>query len=446
MRRRGIVLVSVLVVTALAAMVAASFLYRIRAEVAASAASGSGEQAHWAAMCGLQRAMAVLEENMDDPAVWTDAPDLFQNQLIWDEGGNRWYFTVYAPSGEDPAVPRYGVTDEAGKANLNLATPEAIGNLLAGITTAGDQDVEALAEALVAYRQGKQLTTVEEVLLVPGFRGPVVYGEDVNLNGLLDANEDDGDDTFPPDNRDQALERGLAAVATTMSYEWDVDRAGNPRVNMNDDPDGVAQVEGLSRETAQFIRDYRSAGGRFTHPSQLLGLEIAAGGGNRGRGRSRGPGQATRSPLTDEELPVVLDKLTAVSAGGRATALLGLINVNTAPARVLATVPGIDADLAEQIVARRAELYADTRATTAWVYTTGLVDADAFKAIAPRLTARGRQFRVRCVGFGVPSGRYTVLEAVIDLAGGRARIAYLRDLTRMGMPFELDAELQEEGL
>ena len=137
-----------------------------------------------------------------------------------------------------------------------------------------------------------------------------------------------------------------------------------------------------------------------------------------------------------------MDRLTAGSGRGRKR-VAGLVNVNTARAEVLATLPGLDANLAQEIVDVRGGLDAETKATVAWLYTQNLLDADEFKMVAPHVTARGFQFSVRCVGFGVPCGRYRVLEAVLDLAGQVPRIAYLRDITRLGMPFALDPELVE---
>jgi hypothetical protein len=74
------------------------------------------------------------------------------------------------------------------------------------------------------------------------------------------------------------------------------------------------------------------------------------------------------------------------------------------------------------------------------------LEADRFKEVAPRLTARSYQFSVRCVGFGVPCGQYRVLEAVVDLAGRTPRLAYVRDVTRLGLPFALDPERLERSL
>jgi len=47
------------------------------------------------------------------------------------------------------------------------------------------------------------------------------------------------------------------------------------------------------------------------------------------------------------------------------------------------------------------------------------------------------------VGYGVTSGQFRVLEAIVDLAGGSPQIVYLRDLTRLGLPFALAGENEE---
>lgn len=109
----------------------------------------------------------------------------------------------------------------------------------------------------------------------------------------------------------------------------------------------------------------------------------------------------------------------------------------TAPAGVLALLPGVDEGIASQILGVRKALEADATTNTAWLYTRNLVDADAFKLLAPKLTTRGYQYHILCVGFGMPSGRYRVLEAVVDFSGTDPKVIYLRDLTRLGLPFAL---------
>ena len=99
-------------------------------------------------------------------------------------------------------------------------------------------------------------------------------------------------------------------------------------------------------------------------------------------------------------------------------------------------------DLAQNIVDVRDGLNDETRSTIAWLYAQNVLDAATFKKVAPMLTARSFQFRMKCVGFSVPSGRFKVVEAVVDLAGQTPKIVYMRDLTRLGLPFPIDVQSQ----
>jgi len=454
MRRRGTVLVAVLVIVALAALAAAALMFRAQAEVSAAAASSRQHQAYTAALSGLQRAISLLKAYPHDPEMWYDNPDMLQNQFVADDGTNTWYFTVYAYNAADTETVRNGVIDEAGKVNLNVA-PEQVLLALPNLTYEqvdclldyrdGDSETREQGAEQDYYDQlahpymikNGLLGTVEELLLVKGFDARTVYGEDYNLNGLLEDNEDDGDDSFPPDNGDGELNRGLLGVATIWSYEFDVDNEGNPRVSMNGGR-GLEQV-GLSDQTIEFIQLYVADGNPFTHPSQLLEMRYELKRDQRGHRR----GESIESGVGAEDLPIVLDKLTVLPGGGRRP-MLGLINVNTASVAALTAVLQ-DEELARRIVGARPDAPAEGRGTTAWLYTENVVTADRFKEIAPRLTARSFQYRVRCVGYGWPCGQFRVIEAIVDVAAGSPRMLYQRDLTRLGIPFAIDAEqLQRE--
>jgi hypothetical protein len=148
----------------------------------------------------------------------------------------------------------------------------------------------------------------------------------------------------------------------------------------------------------------------------------------------KGKNVEMHSGVGKAELPVVLDKLTT----SREYFLPGLIDINTASAIVLQTLPGVEASLAEAIVSTRRHLRPEARRSTAWLYQEELVNADVFKKLAPFITARAYQYHVQVVGYGVPSGRYRVVEAIIDTARTKPMITYLRDITRFGMPLRID--------
>jgi len=453
MKRRGTILVAVLVVTALAVTVAAMAMFRARAEVAASTAAARGEQAYTTALSGLHYTMAVLHRYHADMEIWYDNPEVFQTHEVAQDGADTWYFTIYAANLEDEDQVRYGVTDEAAKLNLNAASEE----MLAGLDLLTDDLLDCLldyrdrdSEARAAGAEQEYydnlpypyvipngpLSTVEELFMVKGFTAEVVYGEDANFNGRLDPNEDDGEDRLPPDNRDGRLDPGLRDLLTVYTVVPNEDRDGRKRININQGK--LPEDLGLSESARRLITVYLAEGNRFKHPADIVDLRFRLKKPHKEFPGLR-PGQWLEADLAPGDLEVLLDRTTASTQ----RRLVGLVNVNTARPEVLAALPGLDAGLARQIVDVRSGLSAETKSTIAWLYTQHLLEADGFKEVAPRLTARSCQFSVRCVGFGVPCGRYRILEAVVDLAGRTPRLAYVRDVTRLGLPFALDPERLE---
>lgn len=508
------ILIAVLVVIALGAMVAATLIFRMRAEVASASASDRGEQAMSAAMSGVNVARIVVRQYVNaqagdsataadagDAQSWMDNPQVFQNKLVVDDGANRWYFTIYAEPDSDTTrvaglsdTPefRYGLTDENGLININYADRATLA-LLPGMSP-------ELADAVLAYRGGGgasgatqtvvaapsggvsdplglndsdsftsssssssssstsssrsresgassqpakkdepifesdsetavvakgPLSVLDELLQVPGFNATLIYGPDRHAPTSAAG---DAMSSAAPSYGDNAP---LRSLLTTFSYDRDVDSTGKARTNVNSAAEALEKL-GLSEEMVRVIRLYRAEGYKFASPADLAELRFVLKADHKEYPQYK-KGDEVDFKASAEDLTIVMDKLTASASGGK----LHGVNVNTAPKAVLAAIPEIGPNLAEQIVGVRGTLDAEKRATVAWLFTQGAVEAAAFKQIAPKLTARSRQFRVRCVGFGWPSGRYRMIEAVIDAASGEPRVLYLRETTRLGAPMPL---------
>jgi len=471
-RATGLVLVIVLVVVAMMSMIAAGVMYQARAEISASTASASRHQAKATAMSGIMYTAAVLKHSINDPDVWLDNPTLFQNQFVCEVGGERWYFSIYAPNPPEHKKPRFGVIDEAAKLSVNTAGEQAIKKLLSREKN-GDELADCLLDWInpldeprplgagqeyydslsTPYRMKRgPLTTIEELLCIKGFTAMNVYGNDANLNGILDPNEDDGDDSFPPDKADGKLDMGLRGLMTVGTWEpRPMDKIDLNRLRPNDVANQLGDI-GLSDDTILFIRIYRAENSTFTHASQLLEMTYTLKNDFQvAEGNTLAKDTVLQSGVGAEQLPLVMDKLIAVPGGGRGggrggggMVLVGLLNVNSACAEVLAAVTNDDA-VGKKIADTRESLSPEQKSNTAWLHTEGLLDADQYKAIAPRLTTRSYQFRIMCVGFAHPSGRYCILEATLDLSRINPRITYIRDITRLGMPFATDVEKEREN-
>ncbi len=464
-------LLAVLVFVMLLSMVTVSLLFRSRAEETAASASAGAEQAWAAALSGVEEALHVAAAAVPGNETWADDPAAFRGRLVTEDGADRWYFTVFSPGdSSSPVEIRHGLTDEARRIDLNhigaadltkiprmtpamaQALRQAVGigpdaadpvDPLATIpdeaAVRADPDDEAVvrttvpAIGVVPVRTAGPLTSLDDLLGVPGFSWSLLHGEDANLNGRLDPDENDGDEQFPPDNKDNRLDHGMGQYLTVGSYERSRTRAGRPKIDLND-PSASLPEAGFPASFTNYVAALRAAKVKLRHPAEVLEASVRY-------KDEQGKETEVASGITKEELPLVLDLFTTDAKERRE----GLVNIGTADALVLATLPGIDPALAETIVSTRGGLGADRRATIGWLFQEGVVDAARFKTIAPHITTGSYQFSFHVIGYGVPSGRYRVLDATIDVAGDVPRVIRLRDITRLGLPFKLVGDVLEEA-
>jgi len=176
--------------------------------------------------------------------------------------------------------------------------------------------------------------------------------------------------------------------------------------------------------------------------------EEEGGGGNGDNGRFRTPAEllldhptAGRSPFDVEDLPILMDRLTADPPRSE---IPGLINVNTAPHQVLRCIPGLTEDEIDAIVSKRENLDPETKATTAWLVTEDVLDFKKFVEIAPLVTARGTQFTIESLGYADFIGMVTRLQVVVEMRGPMVQAMYHRDLTHLGGHYPIREDDLEE--
>lgn len=321
--RRGILLVVVLVIITVLGLLGASFSYWMNADLSALTSMLDRQQARLAAESGVERAILLLRDERTNMDNWYNNPDVFRRILVWApgriggsenladqekiEGQQAWRFSVvsYEVDGDDAKI-RYGLTDEAGKLNLNVAdagqllalfnqleiedvTPEELASTLTDWCDADNDQVSSLGAESSYYMtldppykaKNGPLQTIEELLTVKGFNGLILYGEDYNRNGYLDDNENDGPEgLFPPDDGDGILDRGLLSYITVFS--WDMNSANDNKIRLNingfpfDDPEKLPDsiTEELSPEIIDFIAKAQKRKYKFKSIGELIGLEV----------------------------------------------------------------------------------------------------------------------------------------------------------------------------
>ena len=286
-RSRGVILPVVLFVLVLIGLLAAMFAFRVHADLAATQAMAFRLQTRLAAEAGVERVKLLLRTARFDRGVWYHNPDLFNRIIVFAHGREPrvagsseefdekmvYRFSIVADDpADDKEFVRFGITDEASKLNLNAqtTTETQLLKLVSGAVGDNDQvDPQKIVDAIIDWRDADAdphgedpgtegdyyrsmekpyrvkngpFDTVEELLLVKGVTPEILYGEDFDRNGLLSESERDGDRTFPPDNQDDVLNRGLYPYLTVLSAENNVGNDNRPRVYLLGD-EAVVRAE-----------------------------------------------------------------------------------------------------------------------------------------------------------------------------------------------------------
>lgn len=454
--RRGVILIAALLVLTLLTLLVTAFVQNEHVEMRLARRQWDTAVARHAAWSGIHRAMADLASDADPFdgrfEAWQGLDAAAYEAL--EVGEDAFVSLVRAHPEPSEAYDQlyYGIEDENGKIDINTASP-AVLEALPGMTpelaaaivdwrdgdddpTDGGAESEYYLALTPPYRpKNAPFESLEELLLVRGFTTALLYGEDRNRNGLLDPNENDGDERPPTDDADSVLNRGLAPYLTCWSRVPNTAADGRPRVNANT-ADATQLREGtgevLTPAEAQAIVQARTLrGGQF----QTLGDVLDAQG------------------LSIEKYQQIVDRLTLADDAEVA----GLINVNTAPRAVLAAiVPGTNADevaaLVDAIMAARVDPE-PARGGIGWLLeipelredSTGLPFA-RFRALSALVTTRSEQFRVQAVGWARGRTAFARWDAVVDRRSGAAKIVWIRDATRLGLPEPLPLTEEEERL
>ncbi len=521
--RKGYVLFAVLLVTVVLSLTAYRFTDSMVMENTVAVRSTEQVQARLSAMSGIAHAAGILA----DPNILSgqlafdvsDNAELFSGRTVGDAGRGRFSLINLSEAldgtgtGETRYPLRYGIVDEGGKININgLILKDPTGTVLFAALMTLPGMTQQIADSIVDwvdadstarpegaendYYAGMQtpylckngpLNSVDELLLVQGVTPTLLYGNDRNRNGKLEAAEDDG----------TAFGRGWSEYLTCYGREINVDSAGLPRLNLNG-PDIKTLSEKLTALVGQDVSDYivyyRIKGGTAVTPvlnpltqvaapvSQLRDLvQKAVDAGTKPSRRvasvitimntqialdrppatvTTGPGNRmtvvmppqpiVASPINDAAslekfLTILLDKCTTEDG----FEIAPRINVNSAPLSVLAALPGMtETDVNTIVSSRGGQSLTDPAVNTgAWLMTVAKMPPDKFKALEPYISGRSWTYRVHSVGYSAAAGgrRGAVarVEAVIDVGtrtadtppAGLPRIVYFRDLTDLGRGF-----------
>ncbi len=490
---RGLALIVTLWVLVILSVICLSFAHMARVEGRLADNYYQRSRASYMAEAGLERMLVELEANS---ASYT-APDGTWVEITSED--EEWPF-------EDERF-EVRCTDECAKLNLNTATEEMLAKLpgmtpeiVDGILDWRDGDDEPRPEgaeqdyyATLNPRYAcanRPFLTVEELLLVKGVTPELMYGtqeqtsveqetprladlvtiysldRDVDAQGqarlnINSASEEQLKERLGDVLEDQAIQaiiqyREQSGEFKSVGHLWNV--PGMDREKMKQVVDRVTVRGG--EQTAESVEP----GG--PQEPQLPQLPELPG----GPGAPSAPGRPSGGPVGGRQAPELLGGLTppgmpmgpeglspegmgteeqGAPAGGEergtgeGTLVRGLINLNTAPAEVLLTLPEMTEEAAQAIVsARESQPFTNLGE----VLEVEQIDPPLFQAIANYVTVRSRSFR--CVARGEVPQRRAVAEltAIIEAGSSTPRIIYFKRGDSMATGYRSVSAAQYEGL
>ena len=327
-------------------------------------------------------------------------------------GGARFWLIGRGDGPEAPATAHFGLVDEASKLNLNTATtnmllalPRMTADLAANIVAwrnnannnaGGGAESDTYLRLNPPYRcKNAPFETVDELRLVYGAYLDVLYGEDVNLNSILDPNENDGEKSPPSDDQNGRLDPGILEYVTVYTHEPSLTTNGAARVVVTN----AVQLASLLRSAGVTVPPGRSY-------SSVLDFYYQSG-------------------INAQDFAKIEDQI-------RNPDLDGLVNVNTASAEVLACLfngVGADTNNAVSLVAYR---QSQTGPLTSLSWVKEVLDLRTARLVGRYLTGKTYQFTADIAAVGHFARGYRRVKYIFDTSDGAPKVLYRQDLTHLG--------------
>jgi hypothetical protein len=324
-RRRGVVLLLVLIVVTMLALCTLGFAELMLNEHRAALTAGRQSQARVFAESGAEEARQFLDRDPDDIQTsggLYDNAARFSSQVVADDKSPRdkGRFTIIAPKIEDTAIdgPRYGLQDESTR--INLATILNYDRSSGSASSDGDDATDntnahamlmglpgmtdAIADCILdwidaddtARENGQESdyynslqpgyaprnappTSIEELLLVQGVTPELLFGYDAVKMGYSSSDAVTG--VISGVATDGSMDHGWAQYLTLWSAESVLSSDGSPKINLNQTDMSALYTQLIAvmdPKYAQFIVAYKLGGGTADgggnlDPSGLAGAQ-----------------------------------------------------------------------------------------------------------------------------------------------------------------------------
>jgi type II secretory pathway component PulK len=344
-------------------------------------------------------------------------------------GDSRFWIIGRDPSGNTSTEPYFGLIDENGKLNLNRAGTNTLAALSVGVPEMSSDFALAITDwrstngtMSLDYSQygydakHDAFESVDELRLVSGATMDVLVGDDINRNGVLDANEKSGG--LGDANS------GLFEYVTVYTREPNYHSDGSSLTNVNTQSQIRAELQSALGSTRgeQIMSRLRQMGYYTGANPQTFASVLDF---------------YVTSAMTEDEFGKIYNDISTTTN----TFIRGRVNVNTASETVLTALfigtLGLDQNTAQgaadSLISYRSQ-HPDNIYTIAWIVDALGNSSQVVRQLARLdvVTTKSFQFTADIAAVG-PFGRgYHRVKFVFDISEGTPKILYRQDLTRLG--------------
>jgi type II secretory pathway component PulK len=336
------------------------------------------------------------------------------------------------PSGTLSTEPHFGLIDEASKLNLNTAntnmltylpnmTSDLAGAILDWRSTNGFGSYALNYSSLGYQDKNAPFETVDELRLIYGMTIDILAGDDINRNGVLDANETSSTGGTTPNF-------GLLEYTTVFSREPNFHADGTSLTNVNnftsaEDMNTFFQTAGVTSDesVATAIYDTIKPPRGVANPCKST-FDFCL--------------RCLTNGMSADDFAKIYDNITTTTN----LYTYGRVNIDTADETVLTalfTGANIDqqtGDSAAQTLIAYRQQNPDSLNSPAWMVTALGQNNSLLTALAAHdwITTKSFQYTADIAAVG-PLGRgYRRVKFVFDISDGTPKIIYRQDLSRLG--------------
>ncbi|MFK7961343.1 MAG: general secretion pathway protein GspK [Phycisphaerales bacterium] len=444
--RRGSVMVIVLWTLGITAIIGSALQIHAFRQANLGHQSLHEIEARWAARAGVENAIATMGFFTEDP----NPDDAFELSRKLSSISYLEFETARSEVLHHAArVDVNGPLDVGGRININRPQSFDIFELLEdaspdqmmAIIDWTDEDDEPqlygaeadyyLAQSLYEPRNGP-FRSVAEMELVAGIWPDIIRGEDTNLNGRRDPNEDDRTRSMPEDNGDGWIDNRWSGMLTVSSVDDGATDSGLPRLHLRRaTADELIERLGVSEEQANALRNFGRTDG--ANIWDLIGLPLGSVGGD---GGGDGDGEDGEEPV---EVPALdVDQLRAAMAELSMFPLHdrqpGRININTAApdmVRDIVELLGLDISVADDLIYLRTSrpqgITSEVEFGTLRERGGGSISVETHRQLASVFGVRANVFQISSIGRSSVSGTEIEIICTVDRSTVPVRILEYRE-------------------